>query len=333
MSVITTILSTDALEPTSRNNINTNFANLNADKQEKPGGAVTNNIVLFGASNVLVDSGKAAPAGAVVGTTDTQALSNKDLSAGTNTFPTSLVTLTGAQALTNKDLSSGTNTFPTTLVTLTGSQTLTNKTLTTPIIGDFTNAGHNHQNAAGGGTLAEAALVLSDITTNNVSITKHGFAPKLPNDATKFLDGTGVFSTPSSGGSYKTGTTTRAGNASAGSQTIAHGLGVAPKYVRITAYKRVGTTGQDNIAFSEGSYNGSVTSCLYTFSGGSAGTSFVNLSTTKVVVILDTNSDVGSGNATQSATISVDATNITLTWAVEVTSSANNINIMWEAFA
>jgi hypothetical protein len=42
----------------------------------------------------------------------------------------------------------------------------------------------------------EADLALSDITTNNVSTTKHGLAPKAPNDATKFLDGTGAYSTP-----------------------------------------------------------------------------------------------------------------------------------------
>ncbi len=74
-------------------------------------------------------------------------------------------------------------------VTLTGTQTLTNKTLTAPVIGDFTNATHNHQNAAGGGTLAEAALALTDITTNNVTSTNHGFAPKSPADATQFLNG------------------------------------------------------------------------------------------------------------------------------------------------
>ena len=33
------------------------------------------------------------------------------------------------------------------------SQTLTNKTLTVPVIGDFSNAAHNHQDAAGGTTL------------------------------------------------------------------------------------------------------------------------------------------------------------------------------------
>lgn len=36
--------------------------------------------------------------------------------------------------------------------------TLTNKTLTTPTIGDFTNATHNHNNNAGGGQLTDAAL-------------------------------------------------------------------------------------------------------------------------------------------------------------------------------
>jgi len=45
-----------------------------------------------------------------------------------------------------------------TLVGTATTQTLTNKTLTTPTIGDFSNAAHNHQNAAGGGTLSLAAI-------------------------------------------------------------------------------------------------------------------------------------------------------------------------------
>lgn len=47
--------------------------------------------------------------------------------------------------------------------------------------------------------IAEANLTLSDITTDNVSITKHGFAPKAPNDATKFLNGVGAYSAPPAG--------------------------------------------------------------------------------------------------------------------------------------
>lgn len=46
------------------------------------------------------------------------------------------------------------------------------------------------------GQVVEADLNLTDVTTANVSTTKHGFAPKLPNDATKYLDGTGAYSVP-----------------------------------------------------------------------------------------------------------------------------------------
>ena len=41
--------------------------------------------------------------------------------------------------------------------------------------------------------MAEAALALTDITTNNVSSSKHGFMPKLPNNAGQLLWGNGVY--------------------------------------------------------------------------------------------------------------------------------------------
>ncbi len=49
--------------------------------------------------------------------------------------------------------------------------------------------------------VTDALITSTDITTNDVSITKHGFAPKAPNDATKYLDGTGAYTTPAGGGS------------------------------------------------------------------------------------------------------------------------------------
>lgn len=48
--------------------------------------------------------------------------------------------------------------------------------------------------------VTDANLVTSDITTNNVSTTKHGFAPKLPGNTTTFLRGDGTYATPASGG-------------------------------------------------------------------------------------------------------------------------------------
>lgn len=42
----------------------------------------------------------------------------------------------------------------------------------------------------------DANLSMSDITTNNVSTTAHGFTPKLSNVATEYLSGTGVYTAP-----------------------------------------------------------------------------------------------------------------------------------------
>jgi hypothetical protein len=50
------------------------------------------------------------------------------------------------------------------------------------------------------GQVVEADLNLTDLTTANVSTSKHGLAPKAPNDATKYLDGTGAYSVPAGGG-------------------------------------------------------------------------------------------------------------------------------------
>ncbi len=44
--------------------------------------------------------------------------------------------------------------------------------------------------------VVEGDVTLADVTTLNVSTTKHGLAPKAPNDVSKFLDGTGAFSRP-----------------------------------------------------------------------------------------------------------------------------------------
>lgn len=55
----------------------------------------------------------------------------------------------------------------------------------------------------------DSDLSLSNITTNDVSVSKHGFAPVLPNNAAVYLDGTGNYTTPpgTGGGSASSVTT------------------------------------------------------------------------------------------------------------------------------
>lgn len=68
-------------------------------------------------------------------------------------------------------------------------------TIITPVIASFVSATHSHQNNAGGGTLAEAALALSDNTTNDVSTMQHGFLKKLSGNATEYMGGDGNWTT------------------------------------------------------------------------------------------------------------------------------------------
>jgi len=92
-------------------------------------------------------------------------------------------------------------TFTTALTVNTGTVTLTgdvaNSSVLTLGAGAVSVSGAN----TGDQTISDATISITDITDNNVSITAHGFAPKAPNDAAKYLDGTGAYTVPSGGAS------------------------------------------------------------------------------------------------------------------------------------
>ena len=118
-------------------------------------------------------------------------------------------------------------------------------------------------------------------------------------------------------------TTTKTISDTNGSQTIAHGLGVIPKFIRLTGDVTANTS---EVTHSEGTYNGSTTaSVTFLFQ---ASNTVVSSSTSIILRLADTNSANGvTGIAT------FDATNITITWTSLGTGNSAVANIMWEAQA
>lgn len=131
---------------------------------------------------------------------------------------------------------------------------------------------------------------------------------------------------------FTNGATSRAGDTASGTQNIAHGLGVIPKFIRITAIKTLGSGTGQGLSTSFGAYNGTTNSCVYSVSkqGTAAGTgSTSGNSTTNAIYIVDSS----ASSEIQSVVITVDATNIILTWTKTSTPTADNIQIQWEARA
>ncbi len=110
---------------------------------------------------------------------------------------------------------------------------------------------------------------------------------------------------------YKNGATTADGSST---QTIAHGLGKTPKYVRLNSQSADG--------WSQGNYNGTTNSCVFKLTGNNQG------STSSYAINVG-----GSGNQGVFSTgvITFDATNITITWTQ--TSGGGTGNLNWEVYA
>ena len=86
--------------------------------------------------------------------------------------------------------------------------------------------------------VTDANLTTTDITTNDVSTAKHGFAPKAPNDTAKFLRGDGTWAVPASG-------------SSSGIFGIADTSGVYTFYATLTLAMTAATSGQTIEVFAD----------------------------------------------------------------------------------
>jgi len=152
-----------------------------------------------------------------------------------------------------------------------------------------------------------------DTGTGNNQIVQLDGSAKLP-----AVDGSALTSVSK----YSNGLTTRAAETASGTQTITHGLGVTPKKVKLTARFQ----NSNFTYFSIGSFDASGQNCMYfdsTNSGGSNGSIGIRISR-----------GVSDGYYTEGV-VSVDATNITITWTRTQfgTGGGNQTwDILWEAF-
>lgn len=115
----------------------------------------------------------------------------------------------------------------------------------------------------------------------------------------------------------KTGNATRLMSASSGAVTYAHGLGRAPKLVQVRADCSFGAGAH---AFSTGAYDGTNQKCTYRDSNDAA-SSAAQTSTYSVSI------KTAGGNE-QNGVITVDATNITITWT-KVGAGTETIFLTW----
>jgi len=194
---------------------------------------------------------------AKVGANGSAVTTSHDYKLGEVTGSDKAVSKTATQTLTNKTLTSPTITNKTSTGTDNGTETLVNKTLTsptltTPTIASFVNAQHDHLDADDGGQLTEGALNLADVTTNDVSITKHGFVPKAPNNTSTYLRGDATWA--SIGGTGKFGGTGADGALTQSVGAFNIDLGGAQVFVK--NYTSISITGTGYITFTNKHVNG-----------------------------------------------------------------------------
>jgi hypothetical protein len=128
---------------------------------------------------------------------------------------------------------------------------------------------------------------------------------------------------------FENGTATYDLTTASGTQTIAHGLGVVPKCVRVIGVisdeRSVGGS-SSYTSRTEATYNGTTQASVFTFHSSAENTN--NFSSDGALFRVNGT----SYGQYQSGVITTDATNITITWTKTSTPTGTS-NLMWEAIA
>lgn len=239
------------------------------------------------------------------GTALSAATSGTDYSAGTSGLSTGIVKTTTATGALSIAVAAD---FPTLNQSTTGNAATV--TTNANLIGPVTSVGN--ATSISNGVVTEAMQLLSDNTTANVSTTAHGYAPKAPNDMTKFLNGVGTYTTPVTTFTLGTSTTSLAIGTGSKTFTTQAGLPIAAgqflvipsaanaanyMFGAVTSYS--GTTLIVNVTVVGGS--GTFADWSFVASGpqgvGGTGTGTVNSGTAGQLTYYGTTGTTVSGNA------------------------------------
>ena len=127
---------------------------------------------------------------------------------------------------------------------------------------------------------------------------------------------------------FACGNTTYDISTASGTQTIAHGLGAAPSFVRLRAVVSNLATSASGAETSttETTYNGTTQASVYIYHASSSSAGNSNSTHGVAFRVFSSLGDYQSG------VITYDATNITITWT-KTASPTGTANIMWEATA
>lgn len=130
---------------------------------------------------------------------------------------------------------------------------------------------------------------------------------------------------------YKTGVFSQNINSST-TKTIAHGLGKAPKIVRITAIGQAGTV-TPIVIRSHGAYNGTTNNCVASWFDLNGSTNGVLEDSTYAIHLSYGTSTTSGTGIFMGGAITFDATNITITYTATGSNTSMTAEYIWEAEA
>lgn len=169
---------------------------------------------------------------------------------------------------------------------------------------------------AAGGTGARLFINPGSTVSTSAGAGDEGKIPKLNSSGvldTSFMTWKGL---------YATGTASRGIDTASGDQSIAHGLGVVPKIIKITA----ACASNSHLSHAIGVYTASASKYLSTYIG-IPGTATGASQTVSYMLINDDGGDQRGTFGTQTST------NIVISWSKNSSPTSGTIDLVWEAYA